>query len=296
MHHPPCGCHVCNEIKNTPVCCPPPKPSCCAMPVCPPPKPDCCAMPVCPPPKPGCCAMPVCPPPKPDCCSMPICPPPKPDCCAMPVCPPPKPDCCVMPVCPPPKPPKPMKTEGVLLQKIIACERRTIPCLCTELTLEGLCAQPPLTLTRVQQSGAQPWWSPLHSPHNQGQLPICVSIPVCAQVCDCCGQTHHASATVSVETFLRAVCSFEELARNTLLIVPCVRLICAEPCSDGCVFKVQLRIDLEIYLLRPEPFKIRCPESSCPDLPLYPPPIRQDRPCWPQCPTAQGPYGWPARD
>lgn len=271
MHHPPCGCHVCNESKSAPVCCQP-----ITAPCCPPPTPDCCAKPVCPPQMPDCWAKPMCPPPKPDCCVTPCFPPPK-------------------PCCPPLKPPKPAKTEGVLLQKIIACERRSVPCLCTELTLEGLCAQPPLTLVKVQQSGAQPWWTPLNSAHHQGQLPICVSIPVCAQVCDACGQTHHATSTVRVETFLRAICSCDELARNTLLISPCVRLVCAEPCCDGCIFKVQLCIELEIYLLRPEPFKIRCPESSCPDLPLYPPPIKPDRPCWPQCPAGPGPCGWQAR-
>ncbi len=258
MHHPPCGCHVCNEAKNA-----------------------------------HCHPIPVCPPSQPDCCARPNCPPPKPDCCAAPICPPPKPGCCARPSCPPPKP---MRTEGVLLQKIIACERRSVPCLCTELTLEELCAQPPLTLVKVQQSGAQPWWSPLNSAHNQGQLSICVSIPVCAQVCDCRGQLHHASATVNVETYLRAVCSCNELARNTLLIVPCVRLVCADPCPEGCTFKVQLCIELEIYLLRPEPFKIHCSEPACPDLPLYPPPVRPDRPCWPQCPAGPAPYGWPARD
>lgn len=44
-------------------------------------------------------------------------------------------------MCKPPRPPvcdcRPPKAEGVLLQKIICCEKRDIPRLCTQLTLTG---------------------------------------------------------------------------------------------------------------------------------------------------------------
>lgn len=201
-------------------------------------------------------------------------------------------------MCKPPRPPvcdcRPPKAEGVLLQKIICCEKRDIPRLCTQLTLTGLCAQPPLSLGWVQQSGAQPWWTPLDGCScASGRLPVCVSIPVCAQVCDCAGQAHHASGIVDVETYLcMPGC---DLWQHSLYIVPHVRLCCAECCQEGCTFQVQLQILLEMYLLRPEPCMMRRPGPSCPDLPLYPPPIRPDRPCWPQCPAGPGPCGWPAR-
>ena len=72
-------------------------------------------------------------------------------------------------------------------------------------------------------------------------------------------------------------------------------VICAEGCSDGPTFQVRLQIALDIYAVRPEPCMLRRPEPACPDLPLYPPPIRQDPPCWPQCPAGPGPCGWPGR-
>lgn len=42
------------------------------------------------------------------------------------------------------------KPEGVLLQKILSCDRLSISCLCVDLALSGLdCARPPLTLMSV---------------------------------------------------------------------------------------------------------------------------------------------------
>ena len=199
-------------------------------------------------------------------------------------CPPPRPDPCC----------RPSRPEGVLLQKIVCCERRTIPCLCTCLTLSGLeCARPPLSLLSVRESGAQPSWTPPGEPDCAGRISLKVCIPVCAQVADSCGQRFTATAMVEAETCLRLPPSCAGF--YSLFIVPCVRLICAEGCSDGPTFQVRLQIALDLYAVRPEPCMLRGPEPACPDLPLYPPHIRQDPPCWPQCPAGPGPCGWPGR-
>lgn len=277
MNHPPCGCHVCNKIDP---CCPVCEKTCCpSMPEC---RSKCDCKPQCPP---ACeCRRP---PMKPCCpCKSPCeC---KRECRPKCEC---RSHCCKHECCPPCKPPK---TDSVLLQKIVTCEKRTIPCHCTELSFGDLCGEPPFTLVRVQQSGAQPWWTPLDEPDCRGQLPICVSIPVCAQLCDACGKMHNASAVVDVETALRLPCSSQEFWRHTLLIVPCVRLICAEECSENDVFRVKLHITLEIYLLKPEVFQVRRPEHKCPELPLYPQPVT--RPCWPQCQADRALCEWPERD
>lgn len=264
MNHPPCGCRVCNQIDTVP-CCPPQAPC----------KPERCR------PASHCpceCKRP-CPPP---CDCKPRC-----DC---------KPDChtpCRPVPCRPCDCRRPCKTDGVLLQKIVSCDKQSFPCLCTQLEVRGLCTEEALTLVSVQQSGAQPWWTPLDETDCHGRLPICVSIPVCVQLCDACGKAHHATAVVEVETTLSLPCRREELWRHTLLIVPCVRLLGAEDSCDN-RFRVKLQISLELFMLRPEVFQVRRHEPKCPDLPLYPQPVT--RPCWPQCPADRDLCEWPARD
>ena len=116
---------------------------------------------------------------------------------------------------------------------------------------------------------------------------IRVRIPVCCQVMDSCERLHGASAVVKVEAALRLCCPPSECWRYQLLFLPYVRLLDAE-CSEECgVFRVRLEVRLEWYQLRPEVCGIRRPEPSCPELPLYPPPIQPGYPCgcepgWPK--------------
>ena len=171
-------------------------------------------------------------------------------------------------------PPPPPCGDRVLLQKIVLHERRVIPCLRTELELTGMpcCAVPPWKVTHVQASGAQPWWTPLEGCGHCGQVPVRITLPVSVQVCDSCGHTHAASALVEAETQLpHALCNAEGCGQ-TLLILPCVRFLCASPCECGCV-QAQLHVTLDVYLLRAEPYQLRHPAPACPELPLYPPPI-----------------------
>lgn len=210
--------------------------------------------------------------------------------CPAPCPPPPGTDCC----CRPPRPCKPGKPEGVLLQKIVSCERSSISCLCVDLALSGLdCARPPLTLMSVHESGAQPSWTPLSEPDCAGRVMVRVTVPVCAQVSDACGQRFSAFGQIDAEICLRlpSACA----GYYSLFILPCVRLLCADGCADGPVFQTRLQVVLDVYAIRPEPCMLRRPEPACPDLPLYPPPIRPGPSCWPQCPAIPDPCGWPAR-
>ena len=191
--------------------------------------------------------------------------------------------------CPPP--PKPCRggTESTLLSKVAAWERCRIPCLSTELRLEGVpcCAEGPCRLLMVQQSGAQPWWEPAEQPCGEHRMHIRVCIPVCCQVMDACERLHSASAVVKVEAALRLGCPPSECWRYQLLFIPYVRLLDAE-CSGECsVFRARLEVQLEWYQLRPEVCGMRRPEPACPELPLYPPPIQPGYPCgcepgWPR--------------
>lgn len=208
-----------------------------------------------------------------------------------------KPPCkpCPPPPCPPkphPRPkPRPPKPQGVLLNRIVCSERRLFPALCVMLRPEGLprCAQPPYELLMVQQSGAQPYWTPLDTPAHDARLCLKVMIPVCCQIRDQCGKCYAAQAEVPVEVSLAPGCARGDCWRYQLVFAPCVRLRCSPVCSqDGC-FEAELEVSLEIYFTQLTPCVTRPPEPPCAELPLYPPP------CEPRCPAGPGPCGWPAR-
>lgn len=175
-----------------------------------------------------------------------------------------------------PQPVRPQKPrcDSVLLQKILGCERRSIPQLCTRLTLElPECACPPFRLTEVHQSGAQPWWTPVESHGPDARRSICVSIPVCCTVCDGEGRTYHANAVAEAQV---SYCPPGDSWRSSVLIIPWVRMCGGEVCADEPCFCAQLEMHLEIYLLRPEPCAMHRPEPPCPDKPLYPEPPCRD--------------------
>lgn len=179
----------------------------------------------------------------------------------------------------PMKPRKP-RCENILLQKIVCCEKRTIPNLCTQITLEGLppCTCSPYRLEWMQQSGAQPWWTPVETQGPDMRNHILVSIPVCCVVIDGEGNRHHASAVVQAEVSYKAGGYGKENWRNSLFIVPCIRMLGGDVCSDNLTFCIRVEIHMEIYLLRPEPCAVQPPEPVCEEMPLYPIPA-----CWHPC-------------
>lgn len=148
------------------------------------------------------------------------------------------------------------------MQKIIACERRSIPCLHTDLCLNDCTLT---TIRSVCAAGAASCWSMADGCTLRATLPL----NVCA--CDACGRCCTVPSSIDVETSLpRSLACAADDPRSTLLILPCVRLVRADCGLNGC-FGVQLAISLEIFLLRYELLG-QC-RPQCPDLPLYPPPI-----------------------
>ncbi len=228
----------------------------------------------------GPCGEPICPQEPCECCK-------KHECC----CEKKQDECKKPPHYPCPSRPRPPRTQGVLLSRIVCSERRLFPALCVKLCPEGLppCAQPPYELLMVQQSGAQPYWTPLDTPAHDSRMCIKVMIPVCCQIRDDCGQCYAARAEVPVEARLNPGFARCDCWRYQFVFAPCVRLRCAPACSrDGC-FEVELEISLEIYVTQLAPCAARPSEPSCPDLPLYPPP------CEPRCQADPGPCGWPTQ-
>lgn len=171
---------------------------------------------------------------------------------------------------PPPKPVKPV-CENVLLQKIVGCERRSIPQLCVRISPElPPCAEGPYTLTALTQSGAQPWWVPAESHGPDARSHIRVFIPVCCRLCDREGKTIHTNAVVEAEVSYRHNCHPAENWRMNLFIIPCLRMTGGDMCSEDGTFCVQLEIHLEIYMLKPEPCAMQ--RHMPPEKPLYPQP------------------------
>ncbi len=161
------------------------------------------------------------------------------------------------------RPPRPAPPQGYLIHKIIACEKRSVPCLCTEWCFEHCDAR---SIQSVCVCGTPEWTMAT-------DCTLRVSLPVSVRLCDSCGRCCVHPATVAVETDLPHpfLCSMDD-PRNLLFIMPCVRLIRAECTCGGC-FRVQLQVSLEICLLRCEIIHAGICKPECPQLPLYPPPM-----------------------
>ena len=163
---------------------------------------------------------------------------------------------------PHPRPPRPAPPQGYLMQKIVACERRTLSCVCAEWCFDDGCQS---TVQSVFPSGTPEWTL-------ENSCTLHISLPVCVQLCD--GYRCYARReSLAVETTLpqHFLCSMND-PRTGLMILPCIRLLRAEPVCGGC-FRVQLQVALEICLLRYETIHCGSCQPECPQLPLYPPPI-----------------------
>ena len=170
--------------------------------------------------------------------------------------------------CRPPKPPQP---EGVLLPRIVAHEKRTLPRVCTSIHLEPIpeCACGCLNLRQLHCSGSQPHWREKYDACHGRTL--CLSIPVCARLFDSCGRAYTAYGELEAEITLPP--RFDCAADRMLFIQPQVHLLCAQPTCQHDVFDVEVCIALDLYLLHLQPCLSRPCRPSCPDLPLYPPPM-----------------------
>lgn len=162
--------------------------------------------------------------------------------------------------CPPPRPATP---QGYLMQKIVACENRSLPCLCTEWCFDACTSG---SIQSVVPCGAPAWTVENGSLH--------ITLPVSVRLCDACGHCCAYPASIAVETDLsRRFLDELDHPRSTLLILPCVRLLHAE-CNCGGCYRAKLAVSLEICLLRYETVYCGAPQPVCPlPLPLYPQPM-----------------------
>lgn len=160
-----------------------------------------------------------------------------------------------------PCPPHSTPPDRCLLQRVLACEKRSVSCLTTEWRFDGMHA-----IHSVCSSSVPSCWQ------LDDGCTLRVSLPLSVCLSNACG-SRVQPASVDAETALPH--SFAQALYDphcTLLILPCVRLLRAECICEG-VFRVQLAISLEVYLLRYELCVCGSPKPSCPPLPLYPQPL-----------------------
>ncbi len=158
---------------------------------------------------------------------------------------------------PPPHP------QGYMMQKLIARHPVDLPCYCTDLCTDGAC------LARI--TGVTACAPASVTPCGAGMAEII--IPVSVSGCGAQGAACAVSATVRVQAALPPFLLCPPEPCTVLMALPCVRLLHAEPSCGGC-FRATLCIRLEICLLRYEVCPCPPPHPVCPQLPLYPPPIR----------------------
>ena len=165
------------------------------------------------------------------------------------------------------------RKRSFLLPRILASGRAWLRRCQTTLQVEGLpeCAPPTLTLLSVGAAG-EPAWT---QEHDSARRALClhVTIPLICQVRDSCGCIHNGRACIRVDVAMQLAVPAAECWRNTLLVQPCVRLVCAPcPSEDGC-FQAELEILAECYMIRWEPCMAGATTPECPpSLPLYPQP------------------------
>lgn len=150
------------------------------------------------------------------------------------------------------------------MQKIIACEKRSFPCLSTEWCFDA-CASG--SIQSVVPCGVPAW-----TVENGCTLQI--TLPVSVRLCDACGHSCAYQASIALQADLphRFLEGLDD-PRNMLLILPCVRLVHAECACGGC-YRAMLAVSLEMCLLRYETLYCGAPKPACPPpLPLYPQPL-----------------------
>lgn len=150
------------------------------------------------------------------------------------------------------------------MQKIIACEKRSFPCLSTEWCFDA-CASG--SIQSVVPCGVPAW-----TVENGCTLQI--TLPVSVRLRDACGHSCAYQTSIALQADLphRFLEGLDD-PRNMLLILPCVRLVHAECACGGC-YRAMLAVSLEMCLLRYETLYCGAPKPACPPpLPLYPQPL-----------------------
>lgn len=173
-------------------------------------------------------------------------------------------------------PQRPIPPNGFLLPRIVAAGREWQRRCQLTLTVEGLpmSAEAPYTLLEVTSCG-QPSWE-LIDCDDPRTVKLHVHVPLMCQVCDRCNRRYTGRSAITADVCLRTNCRRSECWRGSVMVLPCVRLICVPCPAEQPTFDVLLEVLVEAYMARWEPcLSGEPPKPCCPDLPLFPQPCFQ---------------------
>lgn len=165
----------------------------------------------------------------------------------------------------------PLASGGMLSPRIVAsgraCVRAGDLTLCVQDIPEE--AQAPFQLLSVTASGPSNW--EFLSVERYRAI-LRVTIPLTVRIRDCSGCIYTGHSSVTVDVPVRITIPQADLCRARVEVMPSVRLLCVDGCSDDGCFTVALAVLVDIYVARWELSSDGVTVPCRPDLPLTLPP------------------------
>lgn len=159
----------------------------------------------------------------------------------------------------------------MLAPRIVASGRARLRANDLTLCVQDLpdTAEPPFALIAVNASGPSDWE---FLSISRFCATLRVTIPLTVRVRDCAGCVFCAHSSITVDVPVRISIPQRNPGRAHVEVMPSVRLLCVEGCSeDGC-FTVSLALLVDVYVIRWEPSGDGITVPCRPDLPLNLPP------------------------
>ncbi|MBQ7850903.1 MAG: hypothetical protein IJ343_14355, partial [Clostridia bacterium] len=130
-------------------------------------------------------------------------------------------------------------------------------------------AQGPFSLLSVSASGPSDWE---FVSFDRYRALLRVTIPLTVRIRDCAGCVYTGHSSVTVDVPVRITIPQADLGRARVEVMPSVRLVCVNGCSDDGCFTVALAILVDVYVARWEFSSDGVTVPCRPDLPLTLPP------------------------
>jgi len=155
----------------------------------------------------------------------------------------------------------------MLVPRIVAsgrfCQRVNDLTLCVQDLPE--CAKAPFALASVTASGPSDWE---FMSVDRWRAVLRVTIPLTVQVRDCAGCLYTGHSSITVDVPVRITIPQRYPGRTHVTVLPSIRLLCVDGCSeDGC-FTVSLAVLVDVYVTRWEFSSDGVTVPCRPDLPL----------------------------
>lgn len=159
----------------------------------------------------------------------------------------------------------------MLVPRIVASGRATLRAndltLCVQDIPEE--AETPFSLLCVTASGPSDWE---FLSIDRYRATLRVTIPLTVRIRDCAGCVFSAHSSITVDVPVRITIPQRHPGRTHVEVLPSVRLLCVDGCSDDGCFTVSLAVLVDVYVTRWEFSSDGVTVPCRPDLPLTLPP------------------------